>query len=65
MKLYVIEGIWKDEMIQFGCSLSKELALKSAKATNEKGDIGYGCNEVWVKEYEVTDDAITPFDDYK
>ena len=64
MKLYVIEGVL-DETIQIGCSLSKELALKSAKATNEKGGIGYCGNEVWVKEYEVTDDVITLFDDYE
>ena len=64
MKLYVIEGVL-DEIIQLGCSLSKELALASAKATNESGGIGYCGNKVWVKEYEVTDDAITPFDDYE
>lgn len=64
MKLYVIEGVL-DETIQLGCSLSKALALKSAKKTNEKGGIGYCGNEVWVKEYEVTDDAVTPFDDYE
>lgn len=64
MKLYVIEGVL-DETIQLGCSLSKELALKLAKATNENGGIGYCGNKVWVIEYEVTDDAITPFNDYE
>ena len=64
MKLYVIEGIL-DETIQLGCSLSKEIALESAKATNESGGIGYCGNKVWVKEYEITDDAVTPFDDYE
>lgn len=64
MKLYVIEGVL-DETIYLGCSLSKELALKSAKAINEKGGIGYCGNEVWVKEYEVTDNTITSFDDYE
>lgn len=62
MKLYVIEGVL-DEIIQLGCSLSKELALESAKATNEKGGIGYCGNKVWVKEYEITNDTITPFGD--
>ena len=52
-------------MIQLGCSLSKEIALESAKATNESGGIGYCGNKVWVKEYEITDDAVTPFDDYE
>ena len=47
MKLYVIEGVL-DEMIQLGCSLSKEIALESAKATNESGGIGYCGNNVWV-----------------
>ena len=64
MKLYVIEGVL-DEAIQLGCSLSKEIALESAKATNESGGIGYRGNKVWVKEYEITDDAVTPFDDYE
>ena len=64
MKLYVLEGAL-DEMIHLGCSLSKEIALESAKATNESGGIGYCGNEVWVKEYEITDDAVTPFDDYE
>ena len=64
MKLYVIEGVL-DETVQLGCTLSKELALESARATNEKGGIGYSGTEVWVKEYEITDDAITPFDDYE
>lgn len=65
MKLYVIEGVL-DGTIQLGCSLSKELALKSAKAINEKVGIGHCRNEaVRVTEYEVTDNAVTPFNDYE
>ena len=64
MKLYVVEGVL-DELIQLGCSLSKDVALRAAELTNENGGIGYMGSKVWVKEYEVTDDAITPFDDYE
>ena len=60
MKLYVIEGVL-DELIELGCSLSKDVALRSAEVINENGGIGYMGSEVWVKEYEVTDDAVTNF----
>ena len=61
MMIYVVMGVL-DELVVLGASRSKVMAEFQKDEINKNGGIGYCGSEVWVEEYQLSEDNYIEFD---